>query len=104
MLLGLLKKAAIPPRMRGLPKVNKPDVPMRPIAFEIGSTLHRLAKLLAKPLFASLGMMSDVHLRNSTDLIQRLQQVNFEGKKITSFEVPVERAMDAVKRAAENVS
>ena len=42
-LLGQLKEAPSPPRMRGLPKVHKPGVPMRPITSGIGSTSHRLA-------------------------------------------------------------
>ena len=43
------------PRMRGLPKLHKPGVPMRPITSGIGIASHRLAKVLAKPLSAALG-------------------------------------------------
>ena len=110
-LLRLLEEAPRPPRMRGLPKVHKAGVPMRPITSGIGSAPHRLAKVLAKPLSASLGVMSNAHLRNSSDLIQRLQQVSFDGKKMASFDikslftnVPVEGAISAVKKAVEDVN
>ena len=54
-LLHLLEEKPKPAQMRGLPKVHKAGVPMRPITSGIGSAPHRLAKCLAKPLSAVLG-------------------------------------------------
>ncbi|XP_076059672.1 uncharacterized protein LOC143036309 [Oratosquilla oratoria] len=110
-LLGLLEEAPRPPTMRGLPKIHKPDVPMRPITSGIGSAPHRLAKRLAKPLSATLGTISDAHLRNSADLIERLKLIDFKKKKMVSFDikslytnVSIEGAMNAMKRALTNIS
>ncbi|XP_076059674.1 uncharacterized protein LOC143036311 [Oratosquilla oratoria] len=110
-LLGLLEEAPRPPTMRGLPKIHKPAVPMRPITSGIGSAPHRLAKRLAKPLSATLGTISDAHLRNSADLIERLKLIDFKKKKMVSFDikslytnVSIEGAMNAVKRALTNIS
>ena len=77
---------------------------MRPINSGIGSAPHRLAIIVAKPLSAALGTISDSHLRNSSDLIHRLKLINFE-EKMASFDVkslftnvPVEGAMNVVRK------
>ncbi|XP_045107741.1 uncharacterized protein LOC123502642 [Portunus trituberculatus] len=110
-LIGFLEEAPRPPRMRGLPKLHKPGVPMRPITSGIGSAPHRLAKVLAKPLSVAMGTISSAHLRNSTDLIERIRHVDLAGKKMASFDVkalftnvPVVGAMKAVQKVIESVS
>jgi hypothetical protein len=104
-LLHLLEEAPRNPSMRGLPKVHKPGVPMRPITSGIGSAPHRLAKCLAKPLSAAMGVISDSHLKNSADLIRRLQGSVYKNKKLASFDVkslftnvPTDGAIRAVER------
>ena len=83
---------------------------MRPITSGIGSAPHRLAKCLAKPLTQLLGTLSDSHLKNSGDLLNKLKDVYFSQKKLASFDVkalftsvPVNDAIKAIKRAIENV-
>lgn len=76
-LLHLLEEAPTAPRMRGLPKIHKEDIPMRPITSGVGSAPHRLAKVLAKPLSCNLGAVSDAHVRNSGDMLERLKAVDF---------------------------
>lgn len=104
-LLHLLEEAPRNPSMRGLPKVHKPGVPMRPITSGIGSAPHRLAKCLAKPLSTAMGVISDSHLKNSADLIRRLQGSVYKNKKLASFDVkslftnvPTDGAIRAVER------
>ena len=106
----LLEQDPRAPKMRGLPKVHKPDVPMRPITSGIGSAPHRIAKLLAKPLTKLLGSISNSHLKNSGDLLQRLRQLNFNRKKMASFDVralftnvPVKGAMQAIELAVRDI-
>ena len=106
----LLEQDPVPPRMRGLPKVHKEGVPMRPITSGIGSAPHRLAKVLAKPLTGLLGSISDSHLKNSGDLLNRLKQLDFGEKKMASFDVkalytnvPVKEAIRAIELAIKNI-
>ena len=51
----LLEQDPKAPKMRGIPKVHKEGVPLRPITSGIGSAPHRLAKILARPLTKLLG-------------------------------------------------
>ena len=106
----LLEQDPKAPKMRVVPKVHKAGVPMRPITSGIGSAPHRLAKILAKPLSKLLGSISESHLKNSGDLLNRLNQLNFSGKKMASFDVkalftnvPVEGAIRAIKLAISNI-
>ncbi|XP_076031954.1 uncharacterized protein LOC143019858 [Oratosquilla oratoria] len=96
--------------MHGLPKVHKAGIPIRPITSGIGSAPHHLAKILAKPLSNTLGSISGAHLRNSTDLIERLKTIDFTDKRLISYDVTalftsvsVEGALEAVKRVVANI-
>ena len=109
-LLHLLEEAPTAPRMRGLPKLHKTGIPMRPITSGIGSAPHRLSKLLAKPLSNNLGAISDAHLRNSGDLIDRLRDIDFTDKCLASFDVkslftnvPVDGALRVIKEIISRI-
>ena len=109
-LLYTLEENPEAPKMRGLPKVHKTGIPMRPITSGIGSAPHRLAKALAKPLSAVLGSISEAHLHNSGDLLNRLQKIDLRNKKLASFDVkalftnvPIEGALKAIEKALSGV-
>ena len=83
---------------------------MRLITSGIGSAPHRLAKLLAKPLSKALGSISEAHLQNSGDLLERLKDVNFRNKRLASFDVkalftnvPTEGAEKAIEKALSGI-
>ena len=107
---SLLEEDPRTPRMYGLPKTHKPGVPMRPITSGTKSAPHRLAGRLAKPLSEQLGSISGCHIKNSTDLLQKLANVSTRNKKLASFDVkslftcvPVHGAMKAVERVVEKI-
>ena len=109
--LGLLEEAPRSPRMRGLPKVHNQGIPMRHITSGIGSAPHRLANCLARLLSSALGKISGAQLNNSTDTIERLKHVDFEGKMMARFDVKdlltniiIDGAINAVRKALDNVS
>ncbi|XP_076052753.1 uncharacterized protein LOC143032171 [Oratosquilla oratoria] len=83
---------------------------MRPITNGIGSAPHKLAKILAKPLTSALGTISDTHIRNSTDLIQKLHTTDFTNKKLISLDVialythtSLADAISAIQRVIDNI-
>ncbi|XP_076046353.1 uncharacterized protein LOC143028317 [Oratosquilla oratoria] len=97
--------------MKGLPKIHKPGIPLRPITSGIGCATHRSTKVLAKPLSSVLGSISGTHLRNSTNMIERLSNVDFSGKKLVSYDitslfthVSTDAAVNAIKEAVHRIS
>ena len=68
---SLINYHPIIPKIYGLPKTHKPDIPLRPIISGIGSAPHNIAKLLAKLLTPLLGTISNAHLKNSGSLLNK---------------------------------
>ena len=70
-----------------------------------------MTKVLARPLTNTLGTISEAHLKNSTDLIERLTNIDFTNRKMASFDVkalytnvPVNGAIGAVSEAIQRMS
>jgi hypothetical protein len=97
-----------PPRLYGLPKINKPGVPLRPIVSTIGSPTYRLAKHLARLLSGYTGH-SPHHIRNSIEFVQVLGSLQIGTHDImVSFDivslftkVPIRETMDLLGRHFE---
>ncbi|XP_018343348.1 PREDICTED: uncharacterized protein LOC108749265 [Trachymyrmex septentrionalis] len=91
------------PRAYGLPKIHKPDCPLRIIVSSVGSPLHPLATFLHKKLFKAIPR-ADSYIKNSFELVERLRDVHFTGThELTSLDVtslftnvPTEVAIDCV--------
>ena len=106
----LLEEDPKTPRMYGLPKTHKENCPLRPITSGVGSAPHRLAKILANPLSGQLGSISGCHVKNSTELLERLVELSTRNKKLASFDVknlftnvPIDGSMEAVERTVQNI-
>ena len=65
------------PKLYGLPKIHKPDTPLRPIVSSTGTVSYNTAKELAKILKPLVGM-STHHLQNTKDFIQQLKDVRLQ--------------------------
>ena len=93
------------PKIYGLPKTHKENIPLRPIVSGIGSALHKIARNLAKSLTPLLGTISNSHLKHSGDLLNRLKDVNGTRiKKLASLDVkslytniPVKKCLTQIK-------
>ncbi|PNF15534.1 hypothetical protein B7P43_G16534 [Cryptotermes secundus] len=76
-----------PPRLYGLPKIQKPDIPLRPIVSTIGSPTYRLAKHLAGLLRTYTGN-GPRHVRNSMEFVHTLDSLHVDPHDImVSFDV-----------------
>ena len=51
----------VPPKFYGLPKIHKPDTPLRPIVSSCGSVTYGVAKELAKILKPLVGKVPTSH-------------------------------------------
>ena len=52
------------PRFYGLPKIHKPNIPLRPIVSAIGSPTYSLAKFVTSIIFPLAGMTPS-HVKNT---------------------------------------
>jgi hypothetical protein len=83
----LTPHASALPRLYGLPKIHKKDVPLRPIGNCISSPTYALVKYLTDQLRPLVGQ-SDCHIRNSEAFVQKLQSIKLQEMDIlVSFNV-----------------
>ena len=92
------------PKIYGLPKTHKKDIPMRPIVSSVDSAPHRIAKAIAKILTPFLGTISPSHLRNSGDLLNKIKHLNLHNMTLSSLDIkslytniPVRKCIDKLK-------
>ena len=94
----------VPPKFYGLPKIHKPDTPLRPIVSSCGSVTYGVAKELVKILKPLVGKSS--HLITSTqDFVEQARQIKLEpGECLSSYDVsalftsvPVDPALNIIK-------
>ena len=77
------------PRMYGLPKTHKEDIPLRPILSMIGSSQHELAKWLSEVLAPVLKLYSSNCVKDSFTFASFIQNYNVEPAKtfLCSFDI-----------------
>ena len=74
------------PYLYGLVKTHKANNPLRPIISSVGSISYKLSKWLASKLSPLIGTISQSHIRNSTDLVEKFKR-HFGNFKLISFDV-----------------
>jgi hypothetical protein len=82
-----------PSNLYGLPKVHKPDIPLRPLVSSISSPCYALAGFLHK-ILSLLVAKSESFFKNSSHFVQLLKTVNLQSLDILiSSNVPVNDGM-----------
>ena len=94
----------VPPKFYGLPKIQQPDTPLRPIVSSCGSVTYRVAKEFAKILKPLVG--KSPHRINSTqDFVEQAKHFKLEaGECLSSYDVsalftsvPIDPALNIIK-------
>ena len=94
----------VPPKFYGLPKIHKPDTPLRPIVSSCGSVTYGVAKELAKILKPLVGK-SPHHITSTQDFVEQARQIKLEPREcLSSYDVsalftsvPIDPALNIIK-------
>ena len=97
-----------PPKFYGLPKIHKPDTPLRPIVSSFGSVTYGVAKELAKILKLLVGK-SPHHVNSTQDFVEQAKHITLApGECLSSYDVsalftsvPVDPALNSIKDLLE---
>ena len=73
----ICRSEAMTPRLYGLPKIHKTNVPLRPIVSAIGSPTYDLAKHLTSLLQPYTGQ-TETYVKDSTDFIRKIKNLVLE--------------------------
>jgi hypothetical protein len=98
----------ITPRIYGLPKIHKEDIPLRPIVNTIGSPTYELAKHVAKILSPLVGH-TDSFIKDSNDFIKIIKNEKIRPQDtLISFDVvslftkiPLNEAIQIIKEVTD---
>ncbi|XP_065568918.1 uncharacterized protein LOC136032575 [Artemia franciscana] len=84
---SLLPVRPVIPRFYGVPKIHKPDIPLRPIVSTVGSATQKLERYLAG-ILRSITLSSKHTIRNTKEVVDRLNSINIgENTTMCSFDV-----------------
>ena len=93
-----------PPRIYGLPKIHKAEVPLRPIVSCIGAPSYQLSKHIAS-LISPLAGKTDSHVKNSKHFVEVMSDLRVEeDEMLVSFDVsslftnvPIDEAVQVIR-------
>ena len=97
-----------PPRFYDLPKIHKPDTPLRTIVSSCGSVTYGVAKEPAKILKPLVGM-SPQPIHSTQDIVEQVKHITLApGECLSSYDVsslftlvPVDQALNIIKDLLE---
>ena len=92
------------PRLSGLPKIHKDDIPLRGIVSTVGTPYERLSRYLI-PILKSLQGRSGLYIKNSRELKERVKDWRIErNEMLVSYDVknlypsiPISEALELVE-------
>ena len=99
-----MSTGCVPPKFYGLPKIQKPDTPLRPIVSSCGSFTYCVAKELAKILKHLVGK-SPHHINSTQDFVEQVICIMLvPGECLSSYDVsalftlvPVDPALNIIR-------
>ena len=80
---SLYPTGCVPPKFYGLPKIHKPDTPLRPIVSSCWSVPYAVAKELTKILKPLVGK-SPHHINSTHDFVEQVKHINLAAQECLS--------------------
>ena len=98
-------KSNLPPRFYALPKIHKPDVPIRPIIDFTNTPTYRLSKYLAH-ILKPLQKVTEFSIKNSYEFVEKLSKLRYEEDDVmVSFDavslftsLPIDHCLEITKK------
>ena len=98
----------VSPNFYGLPKIHKPDTPLRPIVSSCGSVTYGVAKELTKILKPLVGK-SPYHINSTQDFVEQAKHITLASGECLNFydgsalftSVPVAQGLKVIKNLLE---
>ena len=98
----------VPPKFYGLPKIHKPDTPLRSIVSSCGSVTYGMAKELAK-ILKPLVSKSPYHINSIQDFVEQVKHITLGPREcLSSYDVsalftsvPVDPALNIIQDLLE---
>ncbi|CAH8467852.1 unnamed protein product, partial [Dicrocoelium dendriticum] len=75
------------PRLYGLPKIHKANIPLRPILSMVNSPYHTVAQWLVEILEPVRKQLATYSLRDSFQFVECIRNAKLDGKVMLSFDV-----------------
>ena len=83
----MIPTADNPPKFYAAPKINKPDMPLRPIVSNCGAIFYEVAKMITKILKPLVGP-TQFHMSYPQELVDYLEDVSLqENEEMVSVDV-----------------
>ena len=106
--MSMYPTGCVSSKFYGLPKICKPDTPLRPIVSSCGSVTYGVAKELAKILKPLVGK-SPHHINSNQDFVEQVKHITMApGKSLSSYDVsalftsvPIDPALNIIKDLLE---
>ena len=99
------------PRMYGLPKLHKENIPMRPIVSTNNSIEYKLSSWISKILSACTNKICNTTVINSLDFKEKIQRINHDHKIIASFDIkslftniPIDECINLLSHELHNLN
>ena len=98
----------VPSKFYGLPKIHRPDTPLRPTVSSCGSVTYEVAIELAKILKPLVGK-SPHHINSTQDFVEQVRHITLApGECLSSYDVsafftsvPIDPALQIIKDLLE---
>ena len=77
-----------PPKLNALPKIHKPNIPIRPLINNTQAPSHKIAKHLDKLIRKHINLTNNTSVKNNIELVKKLEHIHIlHNSTLASFDI-----------------